>query len=297
MAVDAANGEPTGCFAEPGHAEGDDGVEGERHPKHHLLRAESCQRKREARYEQKTERTRSTRTPLPRDHGQYQRCQPCCCGRPARGQERDDCEESREREHDWPLTTPRAGARRRDDQFHLQNAESCRRSHEGADGLKSAALTRGGIGEGARLIALINQSISVVVILAVLGIAISTVHRLWRRFSGRLAVAHTRGPSFAATSQPRSASVAADREIAYRSAGTETAPDGAARRCRCRQIRLESGAPRPSSRQSSVPRRRPPRRRESRSHSATRCSHPGSAHGPFLVIQMELQPETANTMK
>src|SRR5216117_2660168 len=40
-------------------------------------------------------------------------------------------------------------------------------------------------------------------------------------------------------SQPRSVSVAADPEIAYRSAGTETAPDGAAPRCRCRQIRLE----------------------------------------------------------
>lgn len=42
----------------------------------------------------------------------------------------------------------------------------------------------GALGEGTRLIERINQSISVVVMLAVFGSLVSAVHKLWRRFSG-----------------------------------------------------------------------------------------------------------------
>lgn len=47
----------------------------------------------------------------------------------------------------------------------------------------------GALGESTRLIELVNRSISVVVMLAVFGSAVSAVHKLWQRFSGRGAAA------------------------------------------------------------------------------------------------------------
>ena len=111
MRCQAADGEPTGCFAKPGHAGGDHAVNGERQPEHRLLRAETCQTKPEARDEQKTEGARSLRTPLPRDDGQRKRRHPCRYGRAAWRDERDHGKESRECKDERRLMAQCARAR------------------------------------------------------------------------------------------------------------------------------------------------------------------------------------------
>jgi hypothetical protein len=139
--IKAADTEPTGCFAKPGHARGNHGVDGERQPEHHLLRADPGESKREARYEQKAERARSGRTPLPCDNGKRKRRHPCGDGHAARWYERDNGEERCQRDDDWCLTALCARARRRDDHLDLRkagNAVTCRGSQERGTGIKSA---------------------------------------------------------------------------------------------------------------------------------------------------------------